>query len=119
MDAILASPDGFGLGRPLVHVEVKAGKDPVDRDFVATMVARLAGDMSGELTGHMTGHMTGMFICPAGFDDEARQLARRAPRAVVLVDAEELTALLEEHYHAMSPESRAALPLSTLYLPLF
>ena len=119
MDSILASPDGFGLGRPLVRVEMKAGKEPVDSDFVAAMVDRLAGDMSGELTGHMTGHMTGMIICPAGFDDEARQVARRAPRAVVLVDAEELTALLEEHYHAMSPESRAALPLSTLYLPLF
>jgi restriction system protein len=106
-DAILASPDGFGLGGPRVLVEIRAGREPVDRRVAAALIERIPGETSG------------MIVCPGGFDDHARRVAGRAPSGVVLVDAEELTALLLEHYREMSPEARAALPLSTLYLPVF
>jgi len=52
-----------------------------------------------------------------GFTKDAHYEAERSSIPLTLMDLDELTAAITDHYEKMDPEARALLPLTRIYWP--
>lgn len=102
---IEASPDGPGLNKPHIKVEVKHRAGSMGS-------ATLRSFISVVRTGQ-----NGIFISTGGFTREARYEADRALNPVALVDIDDLANLTVENYQHFDTEGRALLPLMHIYWP--
>lgn len=103
---IIASPDGLGLEKPRIRVEVKhRPKQAIDAPTVRSFLGALRqGD-------------SGVYVATGGYTKEAHYEAERAQVPLTLVDLDELVSLLVEHYEKLDMESRALVPLVQVYWP--
>ena len=101
---ISASPDAFGFQSPHIKVQVKHRKGAAG----APEVQQLAG---------AAGQDEALFISTGGFTAQAVKEAEKHPK-MALIDREQLTALLLEHYEKLDPEHQALIPLKKVYIPV-
>jgi restriction system protein len=104
---VIASPDGLGLTQPRIFVEVKhrTGQRVDAPEIRSFLGARRPGD-------------TGLYVSTGGFTREARYEAERASIPLTLVDFEQLSELVLEHYPRFDEDARLLLPLKMIYWPL-
>jgi restriction system protein len=102
---IVASPDGFGLEEPRVHVEVKHRNGQMGAPEVRAFIGGLR-------------KTKGLYISTGGFSREAHYEAERSDVPVTLVDVEELARMIVQYYDGFDSEARTLLPLKKLYWPL-
>lgn len=102
---VVASPDGLGFGHPRIVVEVKHRRG-------ATSAPTIRG-----LSGAMTPSDRGLFVSTGGFTKDARYEVDRANPPITLLDSDELVELLTDNYPATDPQTKALVPLKSLYWP--
>lgn len=100
-----ASPDGLGLTKPHIKVEVKHRAGSMGSATVRSFISVVRSGQNG------------IFISTGGFTREARYEADRAPNPVALVDIDDLANLAVENYQHFDTEGRALLPLMHVYWP--
>lgn len=102
---VIASPDGLGFQSPRIIAEVKHRKNSMASSDLRSFVGGLReGDR-------------GLFVSTGGFTREAKYEADRANIPVTLVDLEELSSLVVEHYERFDNDGRGLLPLVKVYWP--
>ncbi len=103
---VIASPDGLGFQEPRIFAEVKhRPKDSMGAQVIRSFVGGLRpGDR-------------GLFVSTGGFTQEAKYEAERSSIPVTLVDLDELSILVVEHYESFDSTGRALLPLIRVYWP--
>ncbi|HEU0118806.1 MAG TPA: restriction endonuclease [Alphaproteobacteria bacterium] len=103
---IMASPDGFGLERPRIKVEVKHRRGqmgaPDIRSFLS--VVRHVEDK-------------GLYVSTGGFSKEAYYEAERASNPITLMNIDDFVEAIMEHYEKLDTASRLLLPLTRIYWP--
>lgn len=102
---VIASPDGLGLSRPRIVVEVKHRRQPADAPMLRSFTAGLRDSD------------TGLYISTGGYTKEARYEADRASVPVALLDLDRFARALIDHYERTDAETRAILPLVRIYWP--
>lgn len=102
---VIASPDGLGLTKPRIKVEVKHRSGSIGAQQIRSFLGALReGD-------------TGLYLSTGGFSKESRYEAERANVPVTLVDIDDLADLVVAHYDHFDLEARALLPLIRVYWP--
>lgn len=102
---VIASPDGLGLQKPRIKVEVKHRGGRIGAPELRSFLGSLrAGD-------------NGLYLSTGGFTQEARYEGERATLPVTLIDIDYLTDLIVTHYEKFDPEGRSLLPLVKVYWP--
>jgi restriction system protein len=103
---IVASPDGFGFESPRIVVEVKhrVGSAMGSQEVRAFLGGRHKDDK-------------GLYVSTGGFSKDARYEAERASIPVTLMDLDDLTRAILEHYEKMDTDSRQLMPLRKVYWP--
>lgn len=101
-----ASPDGLGLTKPHIKVEVKHRAGSMGSNILRSFITVVRSGQNG------------IFISTGGFTREARYEAERAPNPVALVDLDDLANLAVENYQHFDTEGRALLPLMHVYWPV-
>ncbi|HEY8936802.1 MAG TPA: restriction endonuclease [Cyclobacteriaceae bacterium] len=104
---IFASPDGLGLVEPRIKVEVK--KRTTDK---------IGAPDIRNFIGGMRGSDKGIYVATTGFTKEARYESERANFPITLVDSDLLVELIIENYEALTPETKALIPLRKIYWPV-
>ncbi len=102
---VFASPDGLGLQEPRIFVEVKHRKQTIG-----------APDIRAFLGGRRTGDKC-LYVSSGGFTKEARYEADRASVPLTLINLEDLSQLLVDHYERADMETQALVRLTKLYWP--
>lgn len=102
---VMASPDGLGVTRPRIKVEVKHRNGSMGAQDIRSFIGTLRdGD-------------NGVYLSTGGFTKEARYEAERATLPVTLVDIDDLADLTVDNYDRFDLEGRSLLPLMRLYWP--
>lgn len=102
---VVASPDGLGLTRPRIKVEVKHRSGSIGSQPIRSFIGALRDGDSG------------LFLSTGGFTKEARYEAERATIPVTLIDIDDLADLVVTHYDHFDLDGRALIPLVRLYWP--
>ena len=100
---IIASPDGIAVQRPIIRAEVKHRKGRCSIDEIQRFAQVAKGDWCG------------LYFSTGGFSKDARNTANST--GITLLDIEEITSLIEEHYDNFDEEGRELLPLVKIYWP--
>lgn len=100
-----ASPDGLGLTKPHIKVEIKHRAGSMGSTVLRSFITVVRNGQNG------------LFVSTGGFTREARYEAERAPDPVTLVDLDDLANLAVENYQNFDTEGRALLPLMQVYWP--
>ncbi len=101
----MASPDGLGLERPRIVVEVKHRRQPMGAPEIRRF---LGGCQPNE---------SALYVSTGGFTREAGYEADRSNTPLTLVDLDDLVDLIVQHYESMDPDARALIPLVRVYWP--
>ncbi len=102
---IVASPDGLGLEQPRIVVEVKHRKGAIGSPEIRSFLGGRHKDDKG------------LYVSTGGFTKDARYEADRASIPITLMDLDELVTALIEHYDDMDMDTRALVPLVSVYWP--
>ncbi|MGY5320206.1 restriction endonuclease [Vreelandella aquamarina] len=100
-----ASPDGLGLTKPHIKVEIKHRSGSMGSTVLRSFITVVRSGQNG------------IFVSTGGFTREARYEAERAPNPITLVDLDDLASLAVENYPNFDTEDRALLPLMHVYWP--
>ncbi|GJM43409.1 MAG: restriction endonuclease [Gemmatimonadota bacterium] len=103
---VIASPDGLGLQEPRIVAEVKHRR----RTSMGSQEVR-------SFLGALRPTDRGLYVSTGGFSREARYEAERSAVPITLIDLDDLSRLVVEHYEAFDFEGRAMLPLVRVYWP--
>lgn len=103
---VFASPDGLGLQSPRVICEVKHRKGQIGAPELRSFAAGLRGDARG------------LYVSTGGFTKEAKYEAERSQIPMTILDLDELSRLVVEHYETFDAHGRALLPLDRIYWPI-
>lgn len=100
-----ASPDGLGLTKPHIKVEIKHRNGSIGSSVLRSFITVVRSGQNG------------IFVSTGGFTREARYEADRAPNPITLVDLDDLANLAVDNYPHFDTEGRALLPLMQVYWP--
>jgi restriction system protein len=103
---IIALSDAIGFKKPRIKVQVKRHKESikVDEKAIRELKALLH-----------TGEDIGIFITSGYFTKNAEMYARSIDVHVKCINREEFIELWQSHYHKMTVEEKALLPLKPIY----
>ena len=103
---VIASPDGLGLQSPRIFCEVKHRKGAIGAPEIRSFTSTLRGDDRG------------IYLSTGGFTREAKYEGDRAHVPVTLMDLDDLTRMVVEHYEQFDTVGRALVPLDRVYWPV-
>lgn len=103
---VIASPDGLGLQSPRIFCEVKHRKGAIGAPEIRSFTSTLRGDDRG------------VYLSTGGFTREAKYEGERAHVPVTLMDLDDLTRMVVEHYEQFDTVGRALVPLDRVYWPV-
>ena len=103
---VIASPDGLGLQSPRIFCEVKHRKGAIGAPEIRSFTSTLRGEDRG------------IFLSTGGFTREAKYEGDRAHVPVTLMDLDDLTRMVVEHYEQFDTVGRALVPLDRVYWPV-
>lgn len=103
---VIASPDGLGLQSPRIFCEVKHRKGAIGAPEIRSFTSTLRGDDRG------------IYLSTGGFTREAKYEGERAHVPVTLMDLDDLTRMVVEHYEQFDTVGRALVPLDRVYWPV-
>ncbi|HWI53151.1 MAG TPA: restriction endonuclease [Symbiobacteriaceae bacterium] len=101
---VLAHPDEFGFGEPLIKVQVKHRRESAGAPQIR------------ELIGAEPLKAKALFVSTGGFTAAARTEART--KNVVILDLDDLVEKIGIYYDRLPSQTQAILPMQRLYLPL-
>jgi restriction system protein len=104
---VIASRDGLGLEAPRIVAEVK------HRSREAMGAPNVRAFLGGLREGDR-----GLYVSTGGFTREARYEGERSNIPVALVDLDDLSSLVVEHYERFDSNGRALVPLVKIYWPV-
>lgn len=103
---VMASPDGLGIQQPRIKVEVKhRPSTKIEPKDIRSFIAGLRP------------HQIGLYFSTGGFTRESHYEAERAQTPVTLVGLDDLVSLYIQYYEKLDAETRALLPLISIYWP--
>jgi restriction system protein len=102
---IIGSPDGLGLEKPRIIVEVKHRQGQMGSQEIRSFLGAFR-------------HNTGIYVSTGGFTKDAKYEAERAAHPITLIDADYLVDLIVQNYDNFDIDGRTLVPLKKLYWPL-
>lgn len=102
---VVAHPDSLGFESPYIKVQVKRQQSRVG-----------SPDMQ-QFSGALGNGEHGLYISTGGYTKDAKDAARNAEQRVTLIDRDEFTDLLIQHYDELESEYQATVPLKQVYIP--
>jgi len=102
---IIASPDGFGLETPRIVVEVKHRNQATDSEKIRSFLGGRHQDDKG------------LYVSTGGFSKDAHYEAERGNIPLMLMNLDDLTHAVIDHYDQMDMDTQRLLPLKRVYWP--